>query len=355
MGGLSGHMMHPHDNLSLSQREFTDICTNSIQGKYSMCEKLDGFNIHMMNWDGQIRFARNASELKTGGFGIDDIMKRFDNFRVAEIFWKGCNQIVTLLNGAMPDDFKNTGITYNIEIITEGTTNVIEYFHNIVAVHNEWLWKEVNGKYEVFKILPFYGLGHLRSESPVTYERVPYVSTALITSDIMKVFKESGLGLDSTIEDLYTKRLIHWIFININEIISYELGRDLVHRFFHWGPQKNLKEIRKNAPECLNYILESQKEIMRYCKEPLEKIVIMVGTLILEGVEEYQNMDTKYSVCASIQKRIESQPLDPYQIQRWHWTGCKVFPIEGVVIEVDGIKYKWTGPFGPINQILGKR
>ena len=39
------------------------------------------------------------------------------------------------------------------------------------------------------------------------------------------------------------------------------------------------------------------------------------------------------------------------------WMACKnkVFATEGIVVEYGGERYKWTGPFAPVNQLLGGR
>jgi hypothetical protein len=79
-GGAYGHMSHPFDDRGLTFGDFKEIIKISLQGKLDLeqgaTEKTDGQNL-FITWDGKLKAARNAGDLKRGGMDAKAVAKKF--------------------------------------------------------------------------------------------------------------------------------------------------------------------------------------------------------------------------------------------------------------------------------------
>lgn len=351
MGGLSGHMMHPHDNVNLTIKEFTGLIRNSLGGKIKMSEKLDGFNIHFMKYNGELRLARNAKDLLTGGFGYDDIAKRFENARVCTTFQIGYEMISKQFNLDNLSEFTLTGETYNAEIIVAGRTNIMYYGQNMLVVHNIHRWVNDGNKYKVVEIRPVKAGFTAR----LNYTPMLDVETTGITDTLFReAFEPLGLTKDNTLLDYYKA-----IYVIILDKLGYDLTQDpetyaiLFNRFF--GLDKtNLRDIRKNAKVDIQPLLDKERLIMKAMKADLDNWVLAIGTKMLQRARGLNSAaGTEYKACAVLEEEINEAAKTDEFTRRWGYTGNTIFGMEGIVVEYKGNLYKWTGPFAPINQLLG--
>lgn len=350
MGGLAGHMMHPHDNLDLTIKQFIGICTGSLRGAYMFKEKLDGFNIHILNYKGQLKFARNATDLAAGGFGKVEMDNRFTNERVRGIYkWAWCEMMrFKELYLSMLPDFTDNGVTLNVEVLF-GKTNIIPYKTHKLVPHNFQYWTNDNGKYKQCETRDLDG-------NCVEYSPAPYDYDS-ITEILMDIFKRYGLTEEHTLRDYYHIKFIHVLqesgYSNLLESYQRSGVGPIFNRFFKDGTQTNLRSIRKMFINSIDEVLTDEKLLVRKTKQDLDGVVLRIGTMILENVTCI-NSEHQYEVCAEIERDLQNIEKDPIQTERWSQTGYKIFPLEGVVIRTnDGQHYKWTGPFAPLNQMLG--
>jgi hypothetical protein len=356
MGGLSGHMMHPHDNLDLRIKDFKRLIQGTLTGLYPMTEKFDGFNIHVMNWNGTLRFARNFSDMKNGGFVREDIEYRFKNEHVREVFMKGWDEIEKNNWWKLIPEFNESGTTANCEIIIDGTTNIMPYPLTQVVVHDKYIWSE-DGSHTVRAV-----------EAPrpeVSFEPfprtvIPYMWGIGVIRD---EFEKYHLTDDDTLEDYYRLKFVDFVAHNTTTMIEEhsETVAQVFNRFFERGEKVNLREIRKGCDFAheLQELLDTKRHIIATCKEVLDMAILSIGTSILSQARGLNfQAGRNYSACAELEKRINkvffSLDLDTNTFfKRWNYCDRKIFGIEGVVVEFNGNKYKWTGPFAPINQLLG--
>jgi len=350
MGGLAGHMMHPHDNMNLTVNSFLKLCIKSLEGEMKFTEKLDGFNIHILKHNGELRFARNGSDLLTFGFGAEEIEKRFSNERVRNIFRFGWNEMIADADEyrALLPEFKHAHVTLNVEIICE-RTNIIPYWYRGIFPHNfhHWVGDE-NGKLVCADVTPYE-----LDKTFIEYLPQPY-DYKEIGDTILANFTKYGLTLDNTLLDYYRMRFLEYISEAYPELKKYPAGlRALFNRFFKVGEQTNLREIRKVLfqQHDIQYILDDAKEIVKFAKTGLDQLVLWIGTMILENVHVRDGIND-YAARAELQRDILNTQQDCEFLERWAACGYKIFSIEGVVTEFEGNLYKWTGPFAPINQLI---
>lgn len=359
MGGLAGHMMHPHDNLNLTFEDLNDLAINCLTGLQPMYEKFDGFNIHFFKLNGEIRFARSGKDLLTGGFGIDDLETRFPNAKVRAIFDWGCREIIQKYKDVLKLDFNTFPCTFNTEIVVK-KTNVMPYKDSFIKTHNIFIWECENGKYSVRDVV------NNPNGSPVRFRACTGVQAEAIV-DMAGFMKENRINNPKiTIEKYYFDKFLETMYCKWPALCEYPgfLSRDLFNRFFKNDRSRNLREIRsmcvKDA-KVLNDVLAHQKEIVYEIRKSLDLLVLKIGTAILDrcaGINAQAGLN--YAAAAVLERAIDQKISDPDFLApefyaRWNACDRKIFGIEGVVTEFKGVTYKWTGPFAPINQLIGGR
>lgn len=360
MGGLAGHMMHPHDNLNLTFEDLNDLAINCLTGKMQLCEKFDGFNIQFFKHNGEIRFARSGKDLLSGGFGINDLETRFPNAEVRKVFEWGCKEIIKKYKDVLNLDFSTFPCTCNTEIVV-GKTNIMPYKGKFIKTHSIFIWELANGKYTIKDVV------NNPNGTPVGFK--PYTNDQAeaivdMAGFMGKNYIRSG---EYTIGQYYYDQFLEIMYNNWPELCSYPgfLMCDLFNRFFKNDRSKNLREIRKMISKednrSLDEVLNHQKEIVKEVRKSLDLLILKIGTAILDRCSGINgNAGLNYAAAAMLERDINDVTSKPdfansEFFDRWNACDRKIFGIEGVVFSFEGVNYKWTGPFAPINQILGGR
>lgn len=356
MGGLAGHMMHPHDNLEMKVREFKDLVRKTLRGELTMTEKIDGFNIHYLNYNGHLRLARNNNDLRNGGFSRTDIITRFDSSRVVDIFTLAYDLIEAEGSWKNLPNFKDCPVTINAEVVREGVTNIMWYSESKIYKHSIYYWQvnEVGG-YELKHIDTFPANGV--QYTPISEKIVD----DLIDGLAHQLFYQYGLNDENTILDHYKV-----IFAQVMEfyykdyvVLDPKILGVIFNRFF--GQDKtNLREIRKMAKLDIQPILDDEKFIMGSTKSFMDITVLGLGSKLLNRVEGINaQAGYQYNAAAEMEyninnalARVSEDKKGAFE-RRWNACNRKIYGIEGVVVKYNGQLYKWTGPFAPINQLIG--
>lgn len=360
MGGLAGHMMHPHDNKNLTIGQFKALVKDSIEGRKVFKEKLDGFNIHIGKADGHLFFARNSKDMQQGGFYLSEMDERFSSEEVRNIYkeaWKMLIADQDLLDGMI--DTLDADVTYNCEIIF-GQTNVLDYpAVKQVIIHNAFRWRmDSDCKYYVHEVteelLKYLPQRYLQGE--LSYNP-GYLTAESALDDIDKCTGSYGMTEDNTLNQYYEARFLRYISLCYPELLKTpKIIHPLYERIMNRNIIVKLNELRKNTEVDLDEILskENTQQIYDFVRADLERIVLMVGTEILNRVHDYLNEPYKSGVINDLALRMNVE-FSERQDAKWYVCGRQIYALEGVVFKHEGELYKWTGPFAPINQILGGR
>lgn len=349
MSGLGGHMKHIYEDLSLSKERFKQIIRRSLYGNYKFWEKIDGFNIHLMKVNGELRFARNKTDLKNGGFGLEEIKNRFSNDRVRSIYYDVLSNI-----GKRDEEFilgllhewETSFESINAEVVSNGVTNVILYKQSDLILHNIQKW---SGK-EPFVVMDL-NCSLKGFDSEVSYTMNNQISIESIEKYVDWVFGDAN-----SVKEFYQFKFVEYMSKYFPELMeSHETVKLLFGRFFGLD-NTNLKEIRKTTLWDIQGVLDKKTEIIKYCTKELDKICLRIGTLILEGCSGYRN-DGWDEPIEYIKDQLAVVELDEVFEERFRNCYFKIFPFEGVVfyeINDDGLLqvYKWTGSFSPVNKAL---
>ena len=358
MGGLSGHMMHPYDNLRLSKEELKDMIRYSLSGQIKFSEKIDGYNIHVTYLDNQVKFARNKKDLQNGGMTVADmILKWKDKPHTLKVYLEAAKILVPYIE-SIKDKINwyhmNQIVTLNCECLIPGETNIISYPDYRVYVHNIWIWDTSEFFHSIYdeKCEELGATAGIYFKQNLQYKFDHHGTSAMYCYAIDELF-----GNANTIEELYQYKYIQWLKENASWVFEdLFMAKVLFDRFFKRDKSVNLKTIKEAylGHPIDELCKEGYKTILRYCQNQLKRIICLAGNDILGGVTGYINEDNKYEVCHKIHQDLKKCTSD-YLYNEWYYDYNGVInPLEGVVFNYKGMIYKWTGYFFIINKMLGK-
>lgn len=351
MGGLAGHMRHPHEAFELTILDFKEICKRSLSNKIKFLEKFDGLNMFVILSSDGIRLARNKKDIETGGFDVSEIESRFNNERVISVYKESLEALIRDLTSFFkkePHDLEVVSKNYvvlNVECLGGTyTPNLISY-----SPYKKYVIHSADG-FNVPK--------ELNKFVKNTQTKVAVFCGVELSNNIYvdSLFDKLSVASDDmTLDDFYFEHFICMIGGEDNPVF-----RNLYDRIVKRDNSYNLKQLRKDwntlckDPDELQHMLDDKTTIRRLILSVLEEITLKVGTEILKHCVWYTNQLSSngfiYSDPAKILNMIRR---DEYNDRRWRICQWMIPKLEGVVFEYKGEKYKWTGPFAPLNAGLG--
>lgn len=357
MGGLAGHLKHPHEDLDLTFGDLRNLFTSTMRGELKMKEKLDGYNIHILRVGKELRFARNKKDLEIGGFTLGDMDGRFSSEGIRNVYKEAYKYILRNFPISEMEDYQLTGITYNCEIL-KGKLNRITYPGSMkVYIHNRWTWKDGYIKIDpvINDDLQEFVTGDVGMTPSWEEIEIPYIK------DLEELCRGDW---NLSLRAFYRRRFIQIMEdegINTNPINMRVLLSALFVRFFKDGESMDLREMRKLYDGELEDFLNRKTELIRRVLAPLDEWTLRAGTTILRNVRGCINQDLLEWSCGSIKNTYEdimdigSRTFNEGDLSRFftRWNCCdrQVFPYEGIVVWFRGESYKWTSSFAPINQL----
>jgi len=144
-GGAAGHMAHPFDDKDLTFGDFKAMIDAGLRGELNFeedaTEKTDGQNAFATIQDGEVKFARNKTELKNP-MTLSEFKNKFEGHPsklVQDTFQFAAQDLARLLMGLSPADqekyFKNGKDFMNMELIYSQNPNVILYDTDVIQFH----------------------------------------------------------------------------------------------------------------------------------------------------------------------------------------------------------------------------
>lgn len=359
MGGLSGHMKHIWDDLSLSAQDVSQICHGVVDGVIPLREKVDGYNIHFFIDRTGVKFARNPSDLAAGGF--KDCTVRFaHNPGAGEVFKQAYN---TLSGCAQINDYcphtRSISSTYhplyihtvNSEVVRAGKTNTLSYDKDVIVFHDVWAWKWNGEKYEHISTVSFGESGYTYSLCDGIITRTPWYRHNGLTSfniddELKKIF-----GTCSSIDDLCTQYFYNLLAREHPEIASHpELSQLLYARLAGEKiPLARIRSVARGIRDAAEFYKTEIDDVLRapYLRIvlfPLQKFIVQLGCELISATSE------PIYILPPNWEEIASQP-DITLLQVCHVCQCSK---EGYVFTYGNNTYKLTGTFGAINRIMHK-
>lgn len=408
-GGAFGHMSHVFEDKDLTFTDLKNIIIKSLNGQLSseIIEKVDGQNL-MISWiNGELRFARNATQLKNFGeksLTVDEIKSKFEGrgdlsdafgFAADDLY----DSISSLTDRQREKIFRNGKRWMNLEVLWPSTTNVIPYNMKLIIFHNFREYDKdgnvITGDFhESARILS----GMIKQIGKDVQKNFQISTLPMIKLPPSKDFnekKDTFLDELKTIQNRYGlsdgDRLkkyftMDWIklFKQKSKEFNYNMPDNvlemILNRFVFFDKSINLRKLKEEVQnkEFLLWLLnfmesgESSK-LRRSITEPLKNLFLKLSVEVLSNISTFltPNKDeTIKKIKDEIDKIKEevkqSNDLNKLkkleiELQKIEMMGGfnKIIPSEGIVFsytpvgETEPRLYKYTGMFGPVNQILG--
>lgn len=410
--GAGGHLNHLYDNSDLTFAKIKEIFTAAASGELEGAEKTDGQNV-MVSFsvsDGRVKGARTKGEIKSGGLTSEQMAERFSghaNKNLKLTFSDSLKTLEKAIHMLSPEDQKaifgeNTNTFFSVEIMDPRTRNTINYDVKTLVIHKTGAinYNRDNDKIES---IPFpkeaeklttalkdaqdqveevrYGIQSdaIKKLKALTDKRPLYTAINRVNSlisNVNQLIKNEDLNLndDSTIGDFMSRR----VYILITSIL--QKGKVKIDPAVKMSIAKKILGVKGIAPsdisskiskEELAFVKEnllndtSKKEILKTAILPLELIVHDFAIKMLSGLESIFLIDNDKEVkrlrneLHSTIKKIESSGNEEHmKVLKQQMSKIKKLEnitsaVEGFVFDYEGMTYKFTGNFAPMNRILG--
>ena len=396
-GGAAGHMAHPFDDKDLTFGDFKSMIDAGLRGELNFeedaTEKTDGQNAFATIQDGEVKFARNKTELKNP-MTLSEFKNKFEGHAsklVQDTFQFAAQDLARLLMKLSPADqekyFKNGKDFMNMELIYSQNPNVIHYdtdviqFHgiketdgngNIIGTNNkpakeivDILKKVQSDIGKTFKIIPPKVI-KLQKDLDFTTNKKRFIN------QVNALEKRYGLTDNDEVaqyHEMWWRELIDKQF----PTLSQDVKEGLLKRWAY-GDKKslNMRSLAKQVgPKEAALVKKFDKEdVAKKYKEnirPFEDLFLELGSVILKNASDFlaanpsdeaQRLRSQIQTAGSKIKKtggIDQVRKVEAELARLDRIGGieSIFPTEGIVFKYKGKVYKLTGTFAAINQLLG--
>ena len=397
MGGFAGHMNHLYDNPGLTFKQMKDIFAKASSGELVGTEKTDGQNLYISYSvkTGQAKAVRNKGEILAGGMNADQLALKFadhPNPNIKEVFVDAFDAFERAVQSLDPElQLKIFGsdanVFYNSEIQDPRTRNVIAYDKKLLNIHQvgHVVLDKENRKIKTKGFKSYYrsldkALDHMQGaiqdrEYNVQKNAIRQLNAlsedialkdalARLENELNKV----GISDNQTIADYLVARLVPYIAAQVE--LPEENKKTLLQRFFKIkGVTFNhaVKGLDKETKEVVRAIVKNEKNIMKSMIFPIEDIVHDFSVAMLKGFEssfvlggddakEIMRLRGEVSqALTAIENSGNEEAIRvlAQEMKKLKNVGDISTATEGFVFDYDGVTYKFTGNFAPVNQILG--
>ena len=406
-GGAAGHLVHPYEDMELSFGDIKNIIDLTLTGKVSYAqEKLDGQNLMVTYKDGELRAARNKTQLKNSGaqsLKIDDVRRTFEGRGpIQTAFVETMNDLEAAIGKLSPqqkEEFFEDGKRFiSLEVLYPDTANVIPYGVTQLRLHHFKEYDEagnvVDEDTDGIRALQT-ALDQYKATQQKTFQ-VRATDLATIKQDndyanqkryfdemVNSLRGEFNLKDNQTIGDYNQAWWSDYIKDKAKEYnytIPEEVLNNLITRWADSDKSLNIRNLvaKIDNPEFTNWVQSFDKadysNIKKKALEPVETLFLQLGVRVLKNIEGLIAVNPDQSVrqikqdlaksIQNIKQAAETGQLQDkknplvflkQQLKRLEDIGGfdSILPTEGVVFKHGGKLYKLTGAFAPINQIIG--
>jgi hypothetical protein len=396
-GGAAGHMSHPFDNNDLTFGDFKNMIIGGLQGELNFeeepTEKTDGQNVFATIQNGEVKFARNKTELQNP-MSLSDFQNKFEGHAsklVQDTFQFAAADLATLLiklPAKTQDEVFQNGLNFmNMELIYSANPNVIHYdvdviqFHgikktdgagNIVGDDNSaaksvaGVLKSLNADVgSTFTIIP---PQVIKLQKDVNFEenqakflgKLDVLKNRYKLTDADSVARYHEMWWREQIENLFGEYpqnikeglLLRWAYDDKKTLNIRSLDNELT---------------KQQADAVKKFDKEDYKAKFKENIRPFEDLFLELGSVILKNAsnfvaaspdKEMQRLHNEIRTEADKIKlngdvtQIEKVAKELDRLERIGGIQS-IIPTEGIVFSYKGHMYKLTGTFASINGLLG--
>jgi hypothetical protein len=395
-GGVAGHMNHLYDNPDLTFREMKKVFQAASNGELKGTEKTDGQNLQL-SYDIQTssaRAARNKGNIKAGGLDAAALAAKFGGRGALETAFTEAFTAFEEAVGRMSIEEReeifgpNTNVYYNAEVQDPRAANLINYDLPTLTIHRvghreydretgdsterdvsknakklDAALQRVQGDREEGKFrVEMNAIRKLEALSDDT-------AANLAIARLEKALSNAGISDNETVGEYMISRVERAIDSEID--LSDETKIELMKRVFK-EPGANIRNVVATVDKedtetiaTLRDLVSRSQQLKFQAIAPVEEIVHDFSVEMLRGLHSAFILDNEAEVerlRAETQKAItaieSSDSEEAIEILTKQMTKLKDVEgvstaAEGFVFDYDGVTYKFTGNFAPMNQLLG--
>ena len=395
-GGAAGHMSHPFDEKDLTFGDFKKIVEAGLQGELNFdevaTEKTDGQNVFATVQDGEVKFARNKTEL-ANPMDLATFKNKFEGHAsplVQDTFQFAAEDLANSLNKLSPKDlevFDNGKNWMNMELIYSKNPNVIYYDRDVIQFHGI---KKTDGEGNTIgeDNKPARSIAKAMQDLKINVGK----TFTVIPPQIIKLGKDLDfeknkgkfikkiealrdryglLDADSVSKyhEMWWRETIDRNFPDIEE----DFKEGLLLRWAY-GDKKslNMRSLDKSLGKDKASLIKKfdKEDVKKKYKEnirPFEDLFLELGSIILKNASNFvaANPDAEMQRLHN-QIRTEAEAIRKTggedQIARVEAELARldriggiesIIPTEGIVFVYKGKTMKLTGTFAAINQLMG--
>ena len=395
-GGVAGHMNHLYDNPNLTFREMKQIFQAASNGELRGTEKTDGQNLQL-SYDiktGSARAARNKGNIKDGGMDAAGLAAKFGGRGALETAFTEAFAAFEEAVGRMSIEEReeifgpNTNIYYNAEVQDPRAANLINYDLPTLTIHrvghNEYdrdtgkatgrdvsknarklaaALDRVQGDREEGRF--FVQMNAIRKLEALSDDTAANLAIARLE----KVISEAGISDNQTVGEYTVSRVAEMVDKRI--LLPDAVKKELLKRIF--------KEKGANIRNVLGMVSKDDAGTIAAIRElvananklkfnaiaPVEEIVHDFAVEMLRGLESAFILDNEAEVerlrqetsraITAIENSDSEEAMEilTKQMSKLKDVEGVSTAAEGFVFDYDGVTYKFTGNFAPMNQLLG--
>ena len=395
-GGVAGHMNHLYDNPDLTFREMKQIFQAASNGELKGTEKTDGQNLQL-SYDistGTARAARNKGNIKAGGMDAAALASKFGGRGALETAFTEAFAAFEDAVGRMSIEEReeifgpDVNVYYNAEVQDPRAANLINYDVPTLTIHrvghNEYdrgtgaatgrdvsknarklakALERVQGDREEGKFrVEMNAIRRLEALGNDTAANLAIARLEKATSD-------QGISDNQTVGEYTVSRVEQMIDSRI--LLPDLVKKELMKRIFK-EKGANIRNVLKLVDKgdgattaAIRELVADAGKLKQRAVAPIEEIVHDFSVEMLKGLHSAFILDNEAEVerlRAETQRAItaiessnseEAMEILAKQMGKLKSAEGVSTAAEGFVFDYDGVTYKFTGNFAPMNQLLG--
>ena len=395
-GGAAGHMSHPFDEKDLTFGDFKKIIEAGLYGELNFeeeaTEKTDGQNVFATVQDGEVKFARNKTEL-ANPMDLATFKNKFEGHAsplVQDTFQFAAEDLANSLNKLSTKDlevFDNGKNWMNMELIYSKNPNVIYYDRDVIQFHGI---KKTDGEGNIIgdDNKPARSIAKAMQDLKVnvgkTFTVIPpqviklgkdldfEKNKAKFIKQVESLRDRYGLSDDDQVSRYHEMWWRETIDTNFPDL-EQDHKEGLLLRWAY-GDKKtlNLRSLDKDLGKDKASLIKKfdKEDVKKKYKEnirPFEDLFLELGSIILKNASNFvaANPDAEMQRLHN-QIRTEAEGIKKTggaaqiakveaELARLDRIGGieSIIPTEGIVFVYKGKTMKLTGTFAAINQLMG--
>ena len=395
-GGVAGHMNHLYDNPDLTFREMKQVFQAASNGELKGTEKTDGQNLQL-SYDIQTssaRAARNKGNIKDGGMDAAGLAAKFGGRGALETAFTEAfaafEETVGYLSIEEREEIfgPNTNIYYNAEVQDPRAANLINYDLPTLTIHrvghNEYdretgdstgrdvsknarklasALERVQGEREESRF--YVQMNAIRKLEALSDDTAANLASARLE----RVLSDAGISDNQTVGEYTVSRVAEMVDKRI--LLPDLVKKELLKRIFK-EKGANIRTVLGMVSKEDTGTIEAIRELVADATKlkfnaigPVEEIVHDFSVEMLKGLHSAFILDNEAEVELLRQETSraitaiensgseEAMEILTKQMSKLKDVEGVSTAAEGFVFDYDGVTYKFTGNFAPMNQLLG--